>query len=227
MFRKLLILSIILVILMTGCLKKTNNNANLPNPASQYCEDNGGKLDIRTAADGSQSGVCVFPDGSECDEWAYMRGECQPGDSLKEGNSGLANPASVYCEDNGGKLEIRSAADGSQSGVCVFPDNSECDEWAYMRGECQPGDVMQQVTPNTANPVDPNDAAGSNPAILPAKAIDKVYCEELGGNFEVRPVDDDGWTANCILPEKSTCSALAFSRGECEIGGPYTEDQLK
>ncbi len=49
---------------------------NMPNPASVYCEQNGNKLEIRTAADGSQSGVCVFPDGSECDEWAYFRGEC-------------------------------------------------------------------------------------------------------------------------------------------------------
>jgi len=24
----------------------------------------------------------VFPDGSECEEWAYFRGDCQPGDSL-------------------------------------------------------------------------------------------------------------------------------------------------
>ena len=162
MSRKLFVLSIIFVFLMTGCIKKNNNNTSLPNPASVYCEDNGGKLEIRTSADGSQSGVCVFPDGSECDEWAFMRGECRPGD----------------------------------------------------------------VTPNTVNPVNPNDAADSNPAILPANAIDSVYCEELGGSFEVRPVDDDGWTGNCILPEKNNCSALAFSRGECEIGGPYTEDQL-
>ena len=28
------------------------------------------------ASDGSQNGICVFPDGSECDEWAYFRGEC-------------------------------------------------------------------------------------------------------------------------------------------------------
>ena len=28
------------------------------------------------ASDGSQSGACVFPDGSTCDEWAYYRGEC-------------------------------------------------------------------------------------------------------------------------------------------------------
>ena len=54
------------------------SQANMPNPASVYCEQNGNKLEIRTAADGSQSGVCVFPDGSTCDEWAYFRGECGP-----------------------------------------------------------------------------------------------------------------------------------------------------
>ncbi len=50
--------------------------AAIPNPASTYCEQNGNKLEIRTAADGSQSGICVFPDGSTCDEWAYYRGKC-------------------------------------------------------------------------------------------------------------------------------------------------------
>ena len=51
---------------------------NMPNPASLYCEENGNTLEIRTADDGSQSGVCIFPDGSTCDEWAYFRGECGP-----------------------------------------------------------------------------------------------------------------------------------------------------
>jgi putative hemolysin len=51
---------------------------NLPNPASVYCEQHGYELEIRTADDGSQSGVCIFPDGSTCDEWAYYRGECGP-----------------------------------------------------------------------------------------------------------------------------------------------------
>jgi len=53
--------------------------ANLPNPASVYCEEQGNKLEIRTAVDGSQSGVCIFPDASECDEWTYYRAECGPG----------------------------------------------------------------------------------------------------------------------------------------------------
>jgi len=48
---------------------------------------------------------------------------------------GLANPASVFCEENGGTLEIRDETEG-QVGYCVFPDGSECEEWAYYRGEC-------------------------------------------------------------------------------------------
>jgi uncharacterized protein len=49
---------------------------------------------------------------------------------------GMPNPASVYCAQNGNKLEIHTAADGSQNGICIFPDGSTCDEWAYFRGEC-------------------------------------------------------------------------------------------
>ena len=52
--------------------------SDMPNPASVYCTQQGNQLEIRTAADGSQSGVCVFSDGSTCDEWAYFRGECSP-----------------------------------------------------------------------------------------------------------------------------------------------------
>lgn len=52
--------------------------------------------------------------------------------------AGLANPATVFCAENGNKSEIRTAADGSQTGVCIFPDGSTCDEWAYFRGECSP-----------------------------------------------------------------------------------------
>jgi putative hemolysin len=33
---------------------------NMPNPASVFCTQNGNKLEIRTAEDGSQSGICVF-----------------------------------------------------------------------------------------------------------------------------------------------------------------------
>jgi putative hemolysin len=55
--------------------------AGLPNPASVYCEAQGYEVEMREG-EGGTYGVCLFPDGSECDEWAYFRGECQPGESL-------------------------------------------------------------------------------------------------------------------------------------------------
>ena len=78
--------------------------------------------------------------------------------------AGLPNPASVYCEQHGNKLEIRTAADGSQSGVCVFPDGSTCDEWAYFRGECGPA-APKDPTPamsDEAAPKASNEGAGEN-----------------------------------------------------------------
>lgn len=66
--------------------------------------------------------------------------------------AGLPNPASVYCRQGGNQLEIRTAADGSQYGICVFPDGSTCDEWAYFRGECGPA---SQESPTPVMTVEP------------------------------------------------------------------------
>lgn len=70
----------------------------------------------------------------------------------------MPNPASVHCVEQGYRSEIRTAADGSQSGVCIFPDGSECDEWAYYRGECSPaGQSSPPAQILTAMPIDPGD----------------------------------------------------------------------
>jgi hypothetical protein len=65
----------------------------MPNPASAFCEQQGGKLEIRTESEGGQFGVCVFDDGSECEEWAFYRGECQPG--KQEGSSSITAPSYI------------------------------------------------------------------------------------------------------------------------------------
>jgi putative hemolysin len=62
-----------------------------------------------------------------------------PGCQADEPEPAVANPASTYCEEQGGTLEIREDAEGNQVGWCVFDDGSECEEWAYYRGECEPG----------------------------------------------------------------------------------------
>jgi len=51
----------------------------IANPASTNCIERGGKLEIQSGP-GGQFGVCIFDDGSRCEEWALFRGECAPGD---------------------------------------------------------------------------------------------------------------------------------------------------
>ncbi len=88
--KRIIIFTIILMAL-TACTEFRVNSepavtegtqVNMPNPASVFCEQKGNTLEIRIATDGSQSGVCIFPDGSTCDEWAYFREECGPASEI-------------------------------------------------------------------------------------------------------------------------------------------------
>ncbi len=56
----------------------------MPNPASVHCIKEDGKLEIRKGPGGGEYGMCVFKDGSECEEWKLFRGECKPGGSTGE-----------------------------------------------------------------------------------------------------------------------------------------------
>lgn len=68
---------------------------------------------------------------------------CGGGDAPAEpqANPGLANPASVNCIDKGYTRETRRDSVGNEYGVCMFPDGTECGEWAFFRDECDVGDT--------------------------------------------------------------------------------------
>jgi len=56
-------------------------------------------------------------------------------------SSGLANPASVYCEGQGGTIEGR-IVEGGAKGFCLFEDGSECGQWDFFRGDCKKGEMF-------------------------------------------------------------------------------------
>jgi putative hemolysin len=58
-------------------------------------------------------------------------------------DTGLANPAAVKCLNDGGKLENYNDENGEFT-ICIFPDKSICDEWAYFRNECQTGKCFKE-----------------------------------------------------------------------------------
>ncbi len=55
--------------------------------------------------------------------------------AVKDDSVNLANPASVFCEEEGGELELVTLSSGNQLGICQFGDYA-CEEWSLYRGEC-------------------------------------------------------------------------------------------
>lgn len=76
-FLTILFIFSFLLITVSAC-KDKSNEVKLRNPASVFCGENGGKTSIRIEKYGDV-GFCLFNDGTECEEWAFFRGECQPG----------------------------------------------------------------------------------------------------------------------------------------------------
>jgi hypothetical protein len=115
----------------------------MPNPSAVYCGQVGGTSKAMKNADGSEYGMCAFPNNTACEEWALYRGEgCNAGTAVATtapASVGLANPASVNCGTVGATSEIMNNPDGSQYGMCKFPNGTTCEEWALFRGEgCKP-----------------------------------------------------------------------------------------
>ncbi len=114
------LLAAMIALTAAGCSAPTQ--VEIANPASVYCADRGFQSEVRTDADGNQYGMCIFPDGSECEEWAFFRGEC-----------GLEY---TYCAQQGYTPEIQQQEGGSTSVICRFPDGATCPELDYLNGSC-------------------------------------------------------------------------------------------
>ncbi|MFA4860660.1 DUF333 domain-containing protein [Methanoregula sp.] len=57
------------------------------------------------------------------------------------------NSAAVYCGQIGGTPNTVKNVDGSEYGMCAFPNNTECEEWALFRGEGCKLNVTLTATP--------------------------------------------------------------------------------
>lgn len=76
-----------------------------------------------------------------------------------EGENQLANPAAVYCEEQGGNIEIKTFENGER-GFCFFQDDSRCDEWDFFRGDCQEGQLkIETLKEGTGRLIDNGDVA--------------------------------------------------------------------
>ena len=56
----------------------------------------------------------------------------EPADTTDTTTAGLANPASEFCVEQGGTVEIVDE-EGGQVGYCNLPDGTRVEEWEYFR----------------------------------------------------------------------------------------------
>jgi putative hemolysin len=88
------IIGIVVFLFLAGCINappsgannssnhSNNNQSALANPASQKCIADGGADKVLSNSLG-QYGLCMFNDGSVCEEWAYYNGNCSKGECMR------------------------------------------------------------------------------------------------------------------------------------------------
>ena len=84
----------------------------------------------------------------------------------------IANPAATFCIENGGRNEIRTNFDGSQTGYCVFENGNECEEWSMYEEKCDENGL-----------VPPKDAPDRN---AKPREYPEFSFNDYGYNFEVK-----------------------------------------
>jgi len=118
---------IAIVVLWLASCSGALAQAQVANPASQRCAQEGGTLQIEQRPDGGQFGVCVFTDNRQCEEWALFRVECPVG-GLRA--TGYLTPASRFCAITGGKYDDAATS-------CTLPDGKVCNAEDYWAGSCK------------------------------------------------------------------------------------------
>lgn len=132
-------------------------------------------------------------------------------------NVEIANPASVYCEENWGTLALEDWA-----WLCMFPDWSYCEEWSYQRGECQPGEIMYNLISDEEIP-EPTVAASELYSEEDVLAAQDAIMNVINNEWEVKVewvelayAGDDASTSNLeycqsLNPEVTECAVFTSS----------------
>ena len=121
-----------------------------------------------------------------------------PESAVNEQQTGIANPASVNCQEKGGQLKIETSGDGGQFGVCYFEDNRQCEEWALFRDECPVGGL--KVTGYIT------EAAR--------------YCAITGGEYKITDEVADPEQGKCKFKNGAECDVWDFYNGKCDKNLP-------
>lgn len=134
---RILILIVIGTLVLSACATEEpapEGAVGMANPASVYCEEQGGTVVNKMRGDLGEYGVCMFEDNLQCEEWAMYRGECPVG-GIKV--TGYVTEAAVFCAITGGEYAVTDESNTeNEQGTCTFKSGKTCDVWEYFNGTC-------------------------------------------------------------------------------------------
>ena len=102
------ILFVFIVLVFCPALIHAQEKRTISNPAAIYSVGMGYAYEVRKDYSGNEYGVCIFPDGSDCDAWAFLKGK--------------AGKAFSYCAKKGYDTETEKKDNGTyftECAVCV------------------------------------------------------------------------------------------------------------
>jgi len=120
-----------LFIVLTGFVLSAGASSaqqQIANPAAVFCIEQGGDYEIVQESEGAR-GDCILADGTRIDAWQFYR-ESQVVDTPRQR---MANPAAVFCVEQGGAYRIVTSDSGDQYGECVIMVERVVDAWQFYR----------------------------------------------------------------------------------------------
>lgn len=141
----------------------------------------------------------------------------------EEENVGIANPASVYCEEQWGTLIPMEDENGGQYAMCQLDAETICEEWAFYRWECPTAETEYPETYVKTSLT--NEDIDHIEEILPPLSFDyetwNMDDETIvsSGHYDY-PTDVENWYV--FIPEHATMASREVISSGIEDGMIYT-----